>query len=266
VGNFGERHHVLLLAGGRALRYSCVVEAAAPHRITSQFFAPALARSTHSERVVERDGRSVHVRDFGGDGPLVLMWHGGGCDASVWEAMVPHLRSYRVVAQDLPGHGGSPLASFSVSDVVADTQAVLAELGFCEPILVGHSMGGWAALHYAATRPCRALVCLDGPATLDYAGMGLTADHPAFAPDPSDVPADLGSLSCPTMIVLCRGTSSVEEETYVPFRVELSNYLANRHPGVRVEWLPTSHMLVLTMPEQTAALIQEFLLSRGIGS
>lgn len=213
---------VLDVSDGSLVRFRCVVEESAPHRIAFQLFSPAMAPSAYVDRVLQRDGRSVHIRDFGGDGPLMLLWHGAGCDATVWEAMVPLLRSFSVIAQDLPGHGSSPLARFSVAETMTDGQAVVAELGLGEPLLVGHSMGGWAALHYAATNPCRALVCLDGPASQEYAEMGLRPDHHAFVPDPPDVPTDLGSLRCPAMIVLCRGSSRREEEWMVspPRRVK----------------------------------------------
>lgn len=173
---------------------------------------------------------------------------------------MPFLRSFRVIAQDLPGHGGSPLARFSVAETMVDGQAVVADLGLGERLLVGHSMGGWAALHYAATNPCRALVCLDGSASLEYAEMGLRPDHHVFVPDPPDVPIDLGSLRCPAMIVLCRGSSRREEEWIVPFRAGLSEHLAMKHPRVRVEWRSAGHMLVLSHPEQTADLVSKFVL------
>jgi pimeloyl-ACP methyl ester carboxylesterase len=235
------------------------VQENAPHRIDFQLFSPAMAPSAYIDRTVHRDGRSVALRDFGGDGPLLLLWHGARCDASIWEAMVPHLRSFRVVAQDLPGHGGSSLPRLAVGDTLADTRALLGDLRSDRPIVVGHSMGGWAALHFAATHPCRALVSLDGPTTLDYAAMGITADHPGYVPDPPDVPADLGSLRCPTMVMLCRGESTIEEEWMVPFRAGLSDHLATKHPAIRVVWQDTGHMVVLSQPKQTADLIGQFI-------
>jgi pimeloyl-ACP methyl ester carboxylesterase len=130
----------------------------------------------------------------GGDGPFLLLWHGAGVDATIWESVIPHLTSFRVVAQDLPGHGRSSIPRLSVGDAIADGDAVVTDLGLGEPILAGLSLGGWAALHYAATRPCRALVCLDGPTNLDYEAMGIRPNHPGFVPDPPDVPADFASL------------------------------------------------------------------------
>jgi pimeloyl-ACP methyl ester carboxylesterase len=253
-----EARVVLEAPDGSSVRFRCVVQAATPYRIAFQLLSPAVEPSTYSDRVVRRDGRSVHVRDFGGDGPLLLLWHGAGCDASVWEAMVPFLGSFRVVAQDLPGHGVSDIAGFSVAEAISDAQAVVAELGLGEPLLVGHSMGGWAALHYAATNPCRALVGLDGPTSLDYAENGLQPDHHAFVPDPPDVATDLDALRCPTMIVLCRGSSEREAAWMVPFRAGLSDYLARNHPRIRVEWRSAGHILVVSQPQPTAELVSRF--------
>ena len=252
-------------ADGSSVRFRCVVEEAAPHRIAFQLFSPARESSSYVDRIVQRDGRAVHIRDFGGEGPLLMLWHGAGCDVSAWEAMVPYLDSFRVIAQDLPGHGLSPIDRFSVAEAVSDSRAVVDELGLGKPFLVGHSMGGLAALHYAATSPCRALVCLDGPTSLDYAEHRLRPDHNAFVPDPPDVAADLGSLPCPTMIVLCRGSSERDEAWMVPFRTGLSDYVATRHPRVRVEWRSVGHMLVLSHPQETAHLVSQFLLDQASG-
>jgi pimeloyl-ACP methyl ester carboxylesterase len=249
---------VLDLDGGQALRMRTVVDDAAPHRISFVIFSRAMPPSSYVDRTVRRHDRTVHVRDFGGDGPLLVLWHGSGCDATVWEAVVPFLRSFRVVAQDLPGHGRSPHRRLTVAATVADTRAVLEELGVDAPILVGHSMGGWIAMHYAATNPCRALVCLDGPACVEYTAMGLTPDHPGWVPDAPDVRADLDALACPTLIALCSGASADERDQMVPFRQGLADHLTTHHPEVHVEWQPTGHMNILSMSQQTAALIEGF--------
>ncbi|HEX3812982.1 MAG TPA: alpha/beta fold hydrolase [Mycobacteriales bacterium] len=234
---------VFVTSERKSFRYRCVVEQVAPYRILGHLsspaiFSPALESTAYTDRVVRRSGRSVQVRDFGGDGPLLLLWHGGGCDLTLWEAMVAQLGSFRVVAQDLPGHGRSALSRYSLADTVADADAVLADLGLGEPTLVGHSIGGRSALHYAATRPCRGLVCLDGPNTLADADV-----------------SEISALDCPTMIVLCSEPEGLGAETWTARRRELCDYVGTHHPVVRVEWLPTGHLPMLTMPEQTAALI-----------
>ncbi len=212
------------LADGKARRFRCVVEQGFPHRIIVQVVSPAMSTASYVHRIVERDGRCVHVRDFGGDGPLLLLWHGAGVDATIWDARVPHLTSFRVVAQDLPGHGRSSIPRLSVADAIADGDAVVTHLGLGEPILAGLSLGGWAALHYAATRPCRALVCLEGPTNLDYEAMGLRPNHPGFG---------------------------------------LAEHLTTALPDIRVEWLETGHLLVLSRPKETAALLNEFVAAQA---
>jgi pimeloyl-ACP methyl ester carboxylesterase len=254
-----EARVVLELADGSFRRFRCAVEGAAPHRINFQIFSPAVAPAISADQVVRRDGRSVHVRDYGGDGPLLLLWHGSGCDATVWEGMVPYLGAFHVLAQDLPGHGASPLPRLSVTDAIADAEALHDELGLGDPILVGHSVGGWIALRYAAAHDrCRGLVCLDGPSALDDAAMALEPHHPGFVPDPPDVATELAALRCPTLITLCTGTSPAEAEWMVPFRQGLSDHIMRGIGPVRQEWLSTGHMMVLTHPKQTAELITQF--------
>lgn len=255
-----EARVVLELADGTLRRFRCAVEDAAPHRITFQIFGPAEAPASHADRVVQHHGRTVHVRDYGGDGPLLLLWHGSGCDATVWEGMIPYLRSFRVLAHDLPGHGSSPLPRLTVPDAIADVDALLDEMSLGDPILVGHSLGGWIALHFAATRDrCRGLVCLDGPSALAYSAMGLAPDHPGSVPDPPDVADDLEALRCPTLITLCAGSSPAEAEWMVPFRQGLNDHIVRSLSPIRVEWQSTGHMMVLSHPKQTADLVTQFL-------
>ena len=44
----------------------------------------------------------------GGDGPPMVLLHGPGEFAAAWLPVLPHLvRTHRVIAPDLPGHGAS---------------------------------------------------------------------------------------------------------------------------------------------------------------
>lgn len=44
----------------------------------------------------------------------------------------------------------------------------------------------------------------------------------------------------------------------VPFRSGLADHLTTALPNIRVEWLKTGHMLVLSKQKETAAFINEF--------
>jgi pimeloyl-ACP methyl ester carboxylesterase len=90
-----------------------------------------------------------------GTGSTVVLLHGLGGAASNWVEVVPKLaRSHRVVAFDLPGHGGSPplrgagLAAF----VEAVAGAIEAE-GAAPALVVGHSFGGHLAAALGARHP-----------------------------------------------------------------------------------------------------------------
>jgi pimeloyl-ACP methyl ester carboxylesterase len=104
----------------------------------------------------EREGR--------GEREIVLL-HGLGSSASVWDGVVPHLeRAYRVWAYELPGHGRTPpLHRLTLETATADLERFLEANDIVYPVLVGHAMGGVIALQYALENPksVRRLVIID---------------------------------------------------------------------------------------------------------
>jgi pimeloyl-ACP methyl ester carboxylesterase len=112
--------------------------------------------------------RGARVRYFlGGRGPSVVLVHGLGGAASNWIELAPALTgSYRVLALDLPGHGGSsPLPVAPSLTPFADVVAAVAEREGLLPVAVaGHSLGGLVALRLALRRPdaVRALLLVSG--------------------------------------------------------------------------------------------------------
>ncbi|MET9663433.1 alpha/beta fold hydrolase [Streptomyces sp. NPDC006510] len=110
------------------------------------------------------DGRLVH-RDTG-EGPLLVLLHGGFLDHGMWDDQVPDLaRDHRVIVPDARGHGGSANASkpFRHTD---DLAALLRHLDAGPAVLVGVSMGAATAVDTALEHPdlVRALV-VSGAAT-----------------------------------------------------------------------------------------------------
>ena len=108
----------------------------------------------------------------------MLFVHGFGTEAAVnWHPQLPAARRrFRVIAPDLPGFGTSerPVEVCSVGFQVACLRDLLDHLGVERVRLVGHSMGGWIGLAFAASYPRR----VERLVLIDAAGL-------RFEPDPA---------------------------------------------------------------------------------
>src|SRR5690349_15336394 len=131
----------------------------------------------------------IAVRDYGGDGPPVLLLHGAGGDMSAWETLAPRLKA-RAVAVDLRGHGQSGDGPWEWDAVLDDLDAVTDHSGLATPAVVGHSLGGMIAGMWARRHP-------DCPAAVSLDGHRSAATHPAnYAGMPAErVAADLAKLA-----------------------------------------------------------------------
>lgn len=135
----------------------------------------------HDETITPTTPGSVPVafRDFGGDGPPVLLLHGLGGTVADWNRFAARLTGHRVVAVDLRGHGGTGDGPWSWDAVLDDIEAVIAHLGLPAPAVVGHSLGGWVAALWGLRHPeCPGVVDLDGTRSAltrpeHYVGMDL---------------------------------------------------------------------------------------------
>jgi pimeloyl-ACP methyl ester carboxylesterase len=109
------------------------------------------------QRIVLPDGRDLDVDVSGPEDGVPFVFHhgtpGAGTPIRSLERAV-HARGLRYVSASRAGYGGSSRAAGRrVVDVVADTAAVLAELGATEAWIAGHSGGGPHALACAARLP-----------------------------------------------------------------------------------------------------------------
>lgn len=126
------------------------------------------------DELIEMRGLRFHYRDWPAAKPgapdLVLL-HGFTGHARSWDAFAAAMTDrYRVLALDQRGHGETQWAApdaYGTTEMVADLQAFVRALGLRQYALVGLSMGGMVALHYAGGRPVELarLVIVDiGPA------------------------------------------------------------------------------------------------------
>lgn len=91
-----------------------------------------------------------------GKGRVVVLLHGFLGSLDIWEQTIKNLsKSYRVIAIDLPGHGGSDNFGYvHTMDLLAKSvKSVLDHLNLKKYVLIGHSMGGYAALAFADLFP-----------------------------------------------------------------------------------------------------------------
>jgi 2-succinyl-6-hydroxy-2,4-cyclohexadiene-1-carboxylate synthase len=99
----------------------------------------------------------LHAEEWGAGTPLVLL-HGFSGSASTWEPARALLGTrHRVIAIDLPGHGGSPAPAPAIRlrDVADALVAVLDRAGVRQAAWLGYSLGGRAGLHVATAHPSR---------------------------------------------------------------------------------------------------------------
>lgn len=105
-----------------------------------------------------RSGDAVIFYEDLGDGPVVLLSHSWQCDGRQWPQVGALVEAgYRVLNVDNRGHGRSApyRRRFTMWDLADDLVAVLDDAGAAEAVLVGLSVGGFAAIRAALRHPSR---------------------------------------------------------------------------------------------------------------
>jgi pimeloyl-ACP methyl ester carboxylesterase len=113
-----------------------------------------ITSSIHSEKIKVGNLNICHFTGGQGD-PLVII-HGGGDGARAWLKNAEQLsRYYTVYLPDLPGFGRSQSANgrFYLPEYVAFIEDFSSAVGLDSFYLIGHSIGGGIALHYALKSP-----------------------------------------------------------------------------------------------------------------
>ena len=120
--------------------------------------------------------------------PPLLFIHGAFAGGWMWtETFMPYFAAagYPCHALSLRGHGGSSgheqINWLSVADYVDDVRSVVQALAI-DPVLIGHSMGGFIAQKYLEHHPARAvaLLCSVPPQGLVAAQFHLMLQKPGI--------------------------------------------------------------------------------------
>lgn len=105
-----------------------------------------------------RDARGLWAARGGSGDDLMLLLHGIGANATVWEPFIAHLEAqgrYRWLAPDLRGHGRSIMdGPFGFAQHAADIAGLLQGEDAARVVILGHSFGGVIAAHLGSGR-CR---------------------------------------------------------------------------------------------------------------
>ncbi|WP_432005504.1 alpha/beta fold hydrolase [Streptomyces parvus] len=135
---------------------------------------------TMQETTYDIGGRKIFAAETG-DGPPVLLLHGGGPGASgvsnYARNIVELAKEYRVIVPDLPGYGRSTKGvdgSDPFGHLADGIRGLLDELGLEKAHLVGNSYGGACALRLALDTPDR----VDRMVLMGPGGIGTTRSLP----------------------------------------------------------------------------------------
>lgn len=107
------------------------------------------------EHRVAASGGSIHVLEYPGKDPAIVLLHGFPDNTHLYDRLLPHLRGRHVVAFDFIGWGASSRPAghrYTFDGLTADLDAVMRKVVHDSAVLVGHDASGppvvdWALAH-----------------------------------------------------------------------------------------------------------------------
>ena len=125
---------------------------------------------------VRGDGIQIQLAVWEGSGKTILSIHGLTANSRFWDCLASALSpAHKVIAMDLRGRGLSekPPAGYSIEHHCRDILALLNDLGLKRIVLMGHSLGAFISLVFAAKHPQKVdrLILVDGGGKLSESQM-----------------------------------------------------------------------------------------------
>ncbi|MFD0019728.1 alpha/beta fold hydrolase [Streptomyces sp. NPDC058382] len=222
-------------------------------------------------RSVQAGGIRLAYRVWGDAfAPPVVLVHGRCGDSRTWTGIAEGLASaHRVYALDFRGHGLSDWTGrYSFELFRDDLHAFLEARNLSGATVVGHSMGGVAALLLAERQPglVGRLVIEEAPppfpldpprGPVERPDGELDFDWPVVPsinaqlnePDPA-IRERLGEITAPTLIIGGGPTSQIDQDDLV--------WMAHRIPGCRLVTIDAGHLVHTERPEEFLAALRSF--------
>jgi pimeloyl-ACP methyl ester carboxylesterase len=249
---------------------------------------PTLPKAKRSG-LVSVNNVSIYFAQFG-DGPPVLLLHGGLGSSVYWGHQVRELaKSYSVIVMDTRGHGRSPVmsSSFSYALFAEDVAGLFDMLKIPSLPIVGWSDGAITGLQLAISRPDRVSKLFAFGANSSVSGLKKNgsksrtfqayaerckAEYAQMSPSPGKWPELLSGLR-----PMWRGEPKFTKQMFgsikTPTAISDGEYdeliqredverMSREIPGARLTILPNvSHFAMLQNPKQFNAALISFLSS-----
>ena len=212
-----------------------------------------------------------YLVDGPADAPVVVLVHGHGGLAEDWHQVLDDLSAdHRVYAMELRGHGHSTWAKqYSLELFAGDVSGFVAALGLSDLVLVGHSLGGIAAVLAAEARPVwlSKLVLEDAPVprpgwmrrempprpaepqSHDWDNTTPAITRQFNRPDPAWW-QDLSRINVPTLAILGGPTSHLPQQNLIG--------AAERIPNAEIETINVGHLIHDVAPQEYLRLLRKF--------
>ena len=195
----------------------------------------------------------------------ILLIHGLGSNAEVWDMLLPYLQgTFKVAVFEMSGHGKTqPVVDPTISSEVVRLEEFIKAQGFAYPTLVGHGMGGMIALEYSLKHPAdvHRLIMMDAApiqlASIDQkneVGQQLINNYDRFIAGRYSLMSPLPDIS--EQVV----DSALKTDSASFISMLMSSFdfdLTDQQPTLTVPLLVMGSELLFPHPDQSRAILNQ---------